>query len=94
MEIPEIPSLKELEGHSIDVVLPGMDQTKIQVAILHRVETSGLWLEVQAMTNDILESIGRHSSSKTPIIFVPWHGITMILRTVDKTSLAEGSFGL
>jgi len=94
MENPEIKSLKDLQGTVINIILPGLDKTKIQQAMLHRVETSGLWLEVQEMTNDVLRAIGQPSSSTTPIFFVPWHGVTMILRSVEKISLSERSFGV
>lgn len=94
MDNPQIKSLKDLEGSEIEIVLPGLDATKLQRVILHRVESAGLWLEVQGMTNDILRAVKQHSSSKTPIFFFPWHAVTMIVESFEKTSLDEGSFGL
>ncbi len=87
-------SLRGLEGTNIQIVLPGMDRTEIQEVKLRKVEDAGIWIESQRMTNDILKVLAQNSSTHTPVFFVPWHGVTLILSTTEGVSLSEKSFGL
>jgi hypothetical protein len=87
-------SLKELEGSIIKIVLPGFDRSGIQSVKLHKVEDSGLWIESQNLTNDVFSVLRQESSSRTLVVFVPWHGITVIISSIEGTSLSEKAFGL
>ena len=87
-------SLKELQGSTISILLPDLDETALQEVTLRLVEDSGLWIESQTFTNMVLGKIGLPASSKTPVLFVPWHRITTILQQADGASLHETSFGV
>jgi hypothetical protein len=86
------PSLKELEGTVIRLLLMG--DPKIQDAKLHNVEEAGLWLELQEMINNVFRLISQESSSHTLVAFVPWHRIETIFSSVEGMSLSEEAFGI
>ena len=54
----------------IDIILPVLDKTQVQKALLDRVENSGLWQEIQEVTNDILSHRAARLAAN-PNIFHP-----------------------
>ena len=87
-------SLKEMEGSIIKAILPGLDKTKLQLVRLHRVEDGGIWIESEEMTSLMFQAVNLSASSQTPIFFVPWHGVTLILSETEGVSLSASSFGV
>lgn len=85
--------LKSLEGTKITAIIP-LFNAKAQEYTLHQVEPYGLWVESQEQTERILEILKTPVTDRTFVAFVPWHGITCVYGSVDKSSLSEKAFGL
>jgi len=87
-------TLKEMEGEEIVALIPFIHQTHLQRVILHRVEDAGLWLESQNLIEAMLKTINQGASPKTAVFFLPWHQISFLLGSLDKTAISEKSLGL
>jgi hypothetical protein len=86
--------LEELIGGQISALVPFFHQTDFQRLKLHEVEVSGIWVESQAWTNDLLERLRIATSPKTAIFFLPWNQIVTILSSIDSPGLSEKGFGV
>lgn len=87
------PNLSQLEGHDIHAIIPVLNEPEDQDAILkyrlHAVESSGLWLENQELTNILLKSAGVKSSETTNVFFVPFSQVKIVLWAVDVPSFSD-----
>jgi hypothetical protein len=87
------PSLSELVGHNIHAIIPVLNKADEMDAIemykLHAVESSGLWLENQQLTEILLESAGEKSSETTSVFFVPFSQVKIVLGSVDVPSFSD-----
>jgi hypothetical protein len=87
----------ELIGHEVLMLAPSFElanPTKCIPVKIVGVESGGLWIESQVVTNALLQSIGMATAPKTPVLFVPYHEMKGILASVDQTALDEKAFGV
>jgi hypothetical protein len=89
-----MPDLKSMVGKEITALVPLFDKTEVQKFKLHGVETAGIWVESQSVTNVFLEKVGVQTAPKTMIFLLPWHQIAFIWDSVDVPSLSEKGFGI
>lgn len=87
-----MPSLKDMIGEIIVAHVPLFHKTKWQRLKLLDVETAGIWVESQSITESILQASGVTSSPKTMIFFLPFHQILYILSSRDVPALSEKAF--
>jgi hypothetical protein len=87
-------SLSEMVGEEIAALVPVLNQRKLQVLKLRGIETGGIWVESQALTNQFLEMVGAQTAPRTLAIFVPYDKILFLLGFEDVPSLSEKAFGL
>lgn len=87
-------NLSEFIGQEIGMLIPRIHQVKIQRIKLLGVEFGGVWIESQALTNDILRALGVPASPKTLVFFLPYHEITFAMVGVPGVALDEKSFGV
>jgi hypothetical protein len=81
-------------GEIIIARIPLLDADGMMLAKLHGVEVSGIWIESQDFTNQLMEKFHFSSSRTTPLIFVPFDKLDFILASLDSLSLSESAFGL
>jgi hypothetical protein len=84
-------SLKEMEGTVIKAMLPGISTTKVSEVKLHRVEEFGIWVESQSLTDALLKALGTGLSEQTPVLLIPWHGVTIIFAETEGASIVSFS---
>lgn len=84
--------LNDMIGEDILASIPSIHPTDLQVVKLHGVEQGGLWLESENLTQTMLRSLKMAASSRTPIFFVPYHEIRVLIQGTDKVSLSEEAF--
>jgi hypothetical protein len=89
-------SLKDFEGETILLFSPLLGDTPndLHRVKLHLVEDAGIWIESQKMIESLLRMANRPSAPKTLVYFLPWHGVTAILSSIDEVSLSEKAFGI
>ena len=83
------PSLYGLVGQVVGVMIPFLNQKTTTRVKLHAVESSGLWIESQELTNQLLAENERRSAPATVILFVPFQQIQFVVGTVPVPSLLE-----
>jgi len=71
------------------VLIPKIDQKIYQKVKLHGVEAGGLWLESQAVTNALLQTLGAPATEKTVVFFWPYHQIQFAISSIDQPSFDE-----
>jgi hypothetical protein len=89
-----MPSLTEMVGQEIIAFIPIMDRKVLQKVKLLGVETGGIWIESQKMTNVLLGALGVQSAPKSAIFFLPFQQITFVVAGQDVPSLGEKAFGV
>jgi hypothetical protein len=67
---------------------------RLQSVKLVGVETGGLWIEHQEITNAILQSVGVPTAAKTPLVFLPYGEISLAMISVEGIVLDEKAFGV
>jgi hypothetical protein len=82
-------TLNELVGQTITALVPFIDRTVMQKLTLHGVETGGIWVESQTLTDLFLGRIGVSASPKTAIFFLPYQQIVFVLGSIDVPALSE-----
>lgn len=82
------PSLQKLVGRQVTMKIPMMKDDGPIVAIVRSVEISGVWLECQEYTRDMLLELNVAWAPKTPILFVPFAQITCMIDYLDIPSQA------
>jgi hypothetical protein len=81
--------IKLLEGTVIAGRFRPIDGTPLQRVKLHKVEQYGIWIESQAVTDQILANAGANASPKTGVLFLPWSEVIVILGSIEAPSLSE-----
>jgi hypothetical protein len=71
-----------------------LHQTTYQWVKLHGVEVGGIWIENQEATNDFLQKSGIATANKTPIFFLSYHEVILIVGSLDVVALDEKAFGV
>jgi hypothetical protein len=89
-----MPELQKMIGQTIVASVPAIDRVKLQKLILHGVESGGLWVESQTMTNALLARVGLAAAPKTAIFFLPFHQISFLIESLNVPSLSEKAFGV
>jgi hypothetical protein len=86
--------IKSLEGTIVAGVFRPIHPTLVKVVRLHKVEEYGIWIESQELTNSVLSRLGVSSVPETPVVFLPWSEVGMIVSTAEGVALSEKAFGL
>ena len=84
---------ENLIGQRIVLLCPDSDQ-KIHAVKLVGIETGGLWIESQELTNLLLQAVGLPTSPETPVLFLPYHAIGGVLVGIQQTALDEKALGV
>ena len=89
----ETPSLQSLIGEEVVALIASIDSKVLQKITVLSVESSGLWIECEALTQGLLHNMNL-PAAKTPVLFVPYSQINFIIVGGDKIALSESAFGL
>ena len=84
--------LADLVGQTVVGRVPILDQKIWQRLKIHGIESSGLWIENQKVTDQTLEQSGVTSAPKTLVFFLPFHQIDFLIDSVDIPALSEKAF--
>jgi len=90
----EAPSLAALVGSTIVVLIPALHPAKLQQVKLLAIESYGVWIESQAVTEQLLQFAGRAFSPRSAVFFFPWSAMTLVLSSSASPSLSEKAFGV
>jgi hypothetical protein len=82
-------SLKELEGTTIVLLSPFFHATQLQRVMLHKVEDYGVWIESQMLTDKMLGVSKAKMAPKTPVFFLPWHHISVVMSSLDMPAISD-----
>jgi hypothetical protein len=85
--------LNDYIDKSIMIQILGYGDSPI-TARLRGVETGGIWIENQDITNQILTAAGRLQSAQTPVLFFPYSQVLFALGTIPGVALNEASLGV
>ncbi len=66
-----MPMLEEMVGQEIVALIPFFDRVKLQSLKFHGVETGGIWVESQRITEQMLKKAGVTMAPKTVLFFLP-----------------------
>jgi len=58
------------------------------------VESGGIWIKSQALTELLLRSSGVATHHKTPVIFVPYSQLLVAIASTPEVALDEKAFGV
>ncbi len=86
--------LSECIGQQIGIFAPRLHAGKFLEVKLHGVEAGGIWIESQGLTNEVLETMGLSSAPRTLVLFLPYHEIGYVLKTIPGAALNEKAFGV
>lgn len=86
--------LKSMVGEIIMARIPALDKEDMVLVKLHKVETTGVWIESQDFTETVMSRCAIAASRTTVLMFVPFQGIDYILGSIDSIALSEKAFGL
>jgi hypothetical protein len=75
------------------VFVDGGRRTRYPVKLLG-VESGGIWVESQEVINAILSDANTPTAPKTPVVFLPYHRLSLVLSSIDVPSLNEKAFGV
>jgi hypothetical protein len=89
-----MPELQKMIGQTIVASVPAIGGVKLQKLKLHGVESGGLWVESQTVTNALLTRVGVSAAPKTMIFFLPFHQISFLIESLNVPSLSEKAFGV
>ena len=81
-------------GQIILFQIPRFDEFKYWKFKVLGVDAGGVWVENQEVTDALLHSFGLQTMPKTPVFFLPYHVISLVLAPMDVVALDEKSFGL
>jgi hypothetical protein len=85
----EAPSLESLVGRVVGMRVPIINSESTIHAKIHRVETSGLWIESSEITELLLTSSEKTGAPRTLILFFPFSEIDFVMGFLDVPSLSE-----
>ena len=86
--------LSDYIGQEVVFLIPDIDPEALQKVIIHGVETGGVWLESQTLTNMLLQQFKAPSSQRTLIWFYPYDKIRFGFVGLEKPGLNEKAFGI
>lgn len=89
-----VQKFEEMVGETIIARVPNLHPTTLQSLKLHGAENSGLWVESQVLTEQLLSMFGVPTAPKTPVFFLPFHQIAFVLGYADAPALSETAFGV
>ena len=87
-------TLREMVGEMIIVKISILDQDEMTLVRLHGVDANGIWIESQHFTDELMQKCHLSASITTPVLFVPFTNIELILGSVCSLTLSETAFGL
>ena len=85
---------KDYIGDVLLMLAPRWHPTELQTVKLLGVESRGLWVENQEMTNAILQRFKSPASPRSVVFFLPFAEIAFVIAGADAPSLDEKAFGL
>ena len=88
------PELQSMVGSTVIALIPWIHKTELQEVTLLGVEHGGVWVEVNALTQEALGAIGEQTIAKAPIYFFPYSQITCLIAKGEAPGLSEKAFGL
>lgn len=89
--------LHEMIGETLIGDIPALEEYggKIHFQFkLVSVDVGGIWIECQSLIDYFLKDMGLSQTSKTPILFVPFASIKLLVRILDVPALSETALGL
>lgn len=87
-------SLKSMIGEMIILRVPVLDPGEMSLVKLHAVESSGIWIESQDLTDAMMKKLQLTASSTTLVLFVPFQSVEFIVGSKNSLCLSEKAFGL
>ncbi len=84
---------EDLVGKKVLAMIPMFDVKLFQEITIHGVELGGLWVECESYSRLVLQKLDQ-PAIKTPLWFVPYHEIRMMLHSLEKLELSEEKFGV
>jgi hypothetical protein len=87
-------TFNDFVGQTVLAVIPIIHRVEFQKIKVHGCEPGGLWIESQALTDQMLKAIGQQVGQRTPIFFLPFHQIMLAWTVIDQPSLSESAFGV
>ena len=86
-------SLAQLVGKPIGIFCSFFsNKPELVQVILRGIEAVGIWVENLKLNQETLEHLKLSASEYTPVIFVPYHKVEVIVVTVESLTLSESSF--
>ena len=86
--------LEELVGEKIFIRSIPIDEKNPVFVTLFSVDSGGIWIQSQKLTEDMLQALKAHVAPKSPVYFLPYSQIAWICHWIDDPSLSEKSLGL
>jgi hypothetical protein len=83
------PSLAELEGKTVGMMVPAFNRSNTTRVIIHSVEPYGIWVESQEVTTNMLTVIGATMSGTTPVFFLPYSSISYVVSQIQSPSMSD-----
>ena len=84
----------ELVGGKINVVVPRIDSRRWITLKIIGVEPAGLWVQSDELTAGVLKLLQVASAPRTPVLFLPFHEISIAISSIPDVALDEKAFGL
>ena len=86
-------TFKELIGKTITIATLENGELAFTHPTLRGVESGGIWVSSDELTNQLLRGLGAQAAEKSPVVFLPYHSFLMAVAAEDKVALDEKSFG-
>jgi hypothetical protein len=58
------------------------------------IEAGGIWVESKELTQKTMENLKIQAVERTPVIFLPYHQIYVVIAHADSVALSESAFGI
>jgi hypothetical protein len=84
----------EIVGKTLLLRIPRLAAERYFGCELVGVESMGLWIKSQDLTNLVLQAAGVPSSARTPVFFVPFQEISLAMSSIPEMALEEKAFGV
>jgi hypothetical protein len=81
--------LSDYMDQEIRVLLSLEGQDQAVTAILRGVDSGGIFLEMQKLTDEVLGILKMRAAPRTPVIFIPYHVIVSIVVPMDSPSISD-----
>lgn len=69
-------------------------KNELHYVMLRGVEAGGIWVENNELIQETMKNLKKQALEKTPIIFLPYHQIHVVIVQADSVALSESSFGV